>query len=105
MILVKHLVDIQGVRFLYTKKILELIYNHFVKGFDYRQFRKTDYRDHDACEYDNKKINLQFGGVTDAKKSSTQGEGSSGNRLINFNKLLQKEALVAIRLQQAQINF
>lgn len=36
MILVKHLVDIKGVRFLYTKKVLELLYHHFIKGFDYK---------------------------------------------------------------------
>lgn len=48
MILVKHLVDIKGVRFLYTKKVLELLYHHFIKGFDYKQFRKTDYIDLEA---------------------------------------------------------
>ena len=41
----KHLIDIKGVRFLYTKKILELTYQHLVKGFDYKQFRRTDYLD------------------------------------------------------------
>jgi len=42
---VKHLIDIKGVRYLYTKKILELLHQHLVKGFDYKQFRRTDYID------------------------------------------------------------
>ncbi len=28
-----------GIRFLYIKKIVELIHHHLVKGFDYKQFR------------------------------------------------------------------
>ena len=44
-ILVKHLIDIRGVRLLFTKKIFELIHNHTVKGFDYKQFKKTNYID------------------------------------------------------------
>lgn len=57
---VKHLIDIRGVRFLYTKKIVELIYHHIVKGFDYKQFRKTDYIDLEGEMNDNRNIFLQY---------------------------------------------
>jgi hypothetical protein len=40
---VKHLVDIRGVKFLYTKKVFELIIHHFVKGFDFSPYQKKDY--------------------------------------------------------------
>ena len=33
---VKHLIEIRGVRLLYTKKIIELIHHHFIKGFDFQ---------------------------------------------------------------------
>ena len=42
---VKHMIDIKGIRFLYTKYTLELIIHHLIKGFDYKKFRKTDFID------------------------------------------------------------
>jgi len=96
---VKHLIDIRGVRFLYTKKILELIHQHFVKGFDFKQFRKTDYIDINAENADNK-IFMNYDNAQAGRKQTDL----NNNRIFN-SKTLEKEALVAIRLQQAQINF
>jgi len=40
---VRHVVEINNLRFLYTVKIKELLLHHLVKGLDFKQFRKTDY--------------------------------------------------------------
>ena len=50
------------IRFLYTKKVLELLFHHFIKGFDYKQFRKTDYIDLEAQANNNqlRKIYLEY---------------------------------------------
>lgn len=42
---VKHMVDIKGIRLLYTKQTVELIIHHLVNSFDYEHFRKTDFID------------------------------------------------------------
>ena len=108
MIHVKHLIDIQGVRFLYTKKIVELIYHHFVKTFDYNQFRKTDYIDLESEVKENKNVFLEFDNTqAGRRKAGLKDAGekqSSKNRVINF-KALKKEALVALTLEQVQVNF
>ena len=105
----KHLIDIRGIRFLYTKKIVELIYHHLVKGFDYKQFRKTDYIDLEGELNDNRNIFLEFDNTqAGRRKANLNKEDANGNqqnnRDINF-KALKKEALVALRLEQAQVNF
>lgn len=43
--LVRHLLDVKNTRFLYTKRVNELLYHHIVSGFDYGKYRKTDYID------------------------------------------------------------
>jgi hypothetical protein len=40
---VRHVVEIENSRFLFTVKIKELLLHHLLKGFDFKQFRKTDY--------------------------------------------------------------
>ena len=39
------MIDVKGIRFLYTKQTLELIIHHLVTSFDYERFRKTDFID------------------------------------------------------------
>lgn len=34
-LIVKHLIDIKSIRFLYTKRTKELIIHHLIKGFKY----------------------------------------------------------------------
>jgi hypothetical protein len=53
---------------------VELIYHHLVKGFDYKQFRKTDYIDLEGELNDNRNIFLEF--------DNTQ----AGRRKANLNK-------------------
>jgi hypothetical protein len=101
-IYVKHLIDIQGVRFLYTKKILELIHHHLVKGFDYKQFRKTNFIDLDG-EFESRNIFLDYEHTMAGRRKNTANQTPS-NKMLNL-KALKKEALVALRLEQAQVNF
>jgi hypothetical protein len=42
-IIVKHKIDVKGIRFLYTKQTLELIIHHLINSFDYDRLRKTDF--------------------------------------------------------------
>ena len=42
-IFVRHLLDVKNTKFLYTKKIYELLDHHLVKGFDFAKFREVDY--------------------------------------------------------------
>lgn len=68
-IMVKHLIDIRGVRLLFTKKIFELIHSHTVKGFDYKQFKKTNYID--KCQInqeENRNIFLEFDNAQAGKR-------------------------------------
>ena len=46
-LLVKHLVGFKQLKFLFTKTTKELITHHLVSGFNYSQFRKTDFIDMD----------------------------------------------------------
>ena len=104
---VKHLIDISGVRFLYTKQVVELIYHHLIKGFDYKQFRKTDYIDLEQGENlgDTRNLFLDYDNTQAGRRNlKDQNESTQGSRTINF-KSLKKEALVALRLEQAQVNF
>jgi len=43
--LVRHLIEVKNVRFLFTSKVQELIMHHLVKGLNFKQFRKTDFID------------------------------------------------------------
>ena len=56
---VKHLIDIQGVRFLYTKKVLEMIHHHFFKGFDYKQFKPRKHHEQEE-NYESRNIFLDY---------------------------------------------
>lgn len=49
-LMVKHLIEVKGTKFLYTKRTKELIIHHLVKGFKYSQFRKTDFIDIEAAK-------------------------------------------------------
>jgi hypothetical protein len=45
---VKHMIDVKGVKFLYTQNTTELIIHHMVHSFNYAKLRKTDFVDVDA---------------------------------------------------------
>lgn len=102
MILAKHLIDIKGVRFLYTKKIHELIVHHFVKGFDYSKFRRTDYAD--SLKFKNAKHGLRDKKILESYDGSTRKGQKFYAETINYERLL-KECLIFGKLEQAQVNF
>ena len=60
---VKHMIDIQGIRLLYTKQTIELITHHLITSFDYERFRKTDFID-----LENSQDRYHYGGAG-ARKS------------------------------------
>ena len=41
--MVKHKIDVKGIRFLYTKQTFELIVHHLINSVDYDRLRKTDF--------------------------------------------------------------
>jgi hypothetical protein len=101
MILAKHLVDIKGVRFLYTKKIHELIQHHFVKGFDFSKFRRTDYAD---SLKKSQKHGLRDKRILESYDGSNRTGRKFDAETINYERLL-KECLICGKLEQAQVNF
>lgn len=42
------MIDVKGVRFLYTQKTIELITHHLVHGFNYSKLRESDFIDSEA---------------------------------------------------------
>lgn len=97
---VKHMIDVKGIRFLYTKQTLELIIHHLINSFDYEKFRKTDFID-----VENSQEKYHYG-VHGGKKSYTNNESSSYSKSDNLQnqtpinvKNLKKVALIAIRVE------
>lgn len=43
MLVVRHVIEVENVRILFTVKIKELIQHHIVRGLDFRHFKKNDY--------------------------------------------------------------
>ena len=96
---VKHLIDIQGVRFLYTKKVLEMIHHHFVKGFDYRQFRHKNKNDLD--DLNDRNMFLDYDNTIAGRRKPTKDSQDHSSKTFLNKQSLKKEALVALRLEQA----
>ena len=106
-LIVKHKIDVKGIRFLYTKQTLELIIHHLINSFDYNRLRKTDFIE---LETSGEKYNT---GINGGKKSHQHHDHSSshskGDSLINQTPInirsLRKVALIGIELEDPQINF
>jgi hypothetical protein len=99
---VKHMIDVKGIRFLYTKQTLELIIHHLINSFDYERFRKTDFID-----VENSGEKYHAAGAAQGKKhyhhndhssSNSKGESMINQTPINV-KTLRKVALIGIRIE------
>ena len=94
------MVDVKGIRFLYTQYTVELIVHHLIKGFNYKKFRKTDF-----VEVENsKENNVKRGNDNNSSNSKSESYIFGGNSSINL-KSLKKVALIGLRLEDPQINF
>lgn len=71
------MVDIKGIRLLYTKQTVELIIHHLVNSFDYERYRKTDFID-----VENSQDRYHYGGTQNGAKSGKDHSSSkSGDYL------------------------
>ena len=109
-ILARHLIEIKGTRFLYTKRTKELIIHHLVKGFKYSQFRKTDFIDLEANNDPKKYLKqYEYFQAGKSKKSTSNNDQHHASKDQEAQPLnmeeLRRVALVAIRLEDPQINF
>ena len=98
--LVKHMIDIKGIRFLYTKQTLELIIHHLVNSFDYQKFRENEFID-----VENSQEKFHYGihggkkaGLQDHSSSNSKNESYLNQTPINV-KNLKKVALAGIRVE------
>jgi hypothetical protein len=92
------MIDVKGIRFLYTKQTLELIINHLVHSFDYERFRKSDFIDIENSQ--DKYHFAPHGGkrVHEHSSSNSKGESHLNQTPINV-KNLRKVALIGIRVE------
>ena len=67
------MIDVKGIRFLYTKQTLELIIHHLVTSFEYERFRKTDFID-----VENSQDKYHYG-LHGGKKTHSHNDHSSSN--------------------------
>lgn len=99
---VKHMIDVKGIRLLYTKQTLELIIHHLVTSFDFERFRRTDFIDLDNSQE-------KFGNTGKKSNQDHSLSNSKGDSYINQTpinvKTLRKVALIGIRIEDPQINF
>lgn len=96
--IVKHMIDVSSIRFLYTKQTVELIHHHLVASFDYERFRKTDFIDIETSQD-------RFSRKPAAEQSSSNSKTEQGQQTPINVKLLRKVALVGIRVEDPQFNF
>lgn len=86
------MIDIKGIRFLYTNYTTELIYHHLVKGFNYGKFSKRT----EVVEGDSKEAKE----LKDKNKKETSCNNSKNESIaqepLNFSAL-KKVALIGIR--------
>lgn len=103
--LVRHLLDVKNTRFLYTKRVYELLHHHLVSGFDYTKYRKTDYINVDK-EMEKKRHFLDGYRENDANYYDKQSTLDNMNKVTNIDKQIaqQKEAYMSVRLINPQIN-
>jgi hypothetical protein len=100
------MIDIKGIRFLYTKQTLELIIHHLINSFDYEKYRKTDFID---VENSGERYHAAGGKKyhnhhNDHSSSNSKGESMISQTPINV-KTLRKVALIGIRIEDLQLNF
>ena len=63
------MIDVKGVRFLYTKQTCELIIHHLVKSFNYKKLRRNDYSNsHHEGDYNHKEGSSQDKKIKKLKK-------------------------------------
>ena len=103
-LLVKNLVSISGIKFLYTKKIKEQIIYHLVSGFDYKQFRKTDFIDVAQIKAHQKSLLNEYDKYYTLKYKNMMNKKYSDQKEIDMKDLM-KEAFFAIQIKDTQINF
>lgn len=61
------MIDVGGIRFLYTKQTVELIIHHLINNFDFEKHRKSDF------------IDIENNSGADYKFSHSRKEGSSSH--------------------------
>jgi hypothetical protein len=97
------MVDIKGIRFLYTKQTLELIIHHLINSFDYEKFRKTDFIDIENSPEGGGGGKFHYGaGGTGGKNdhsSSKSGDYLNANPTPIDVKNLRRVALIGIRVE------
>ncbi len=95
----KHMIDIKGIRFLYTKQTVELIIHHLINSFDYEKYRKTDFID---IENSGERYHAAGGKRhhhhNDHSSSNSRGDSTINQTPINV-KTLRKVALIGIRIE------
>jgi hypothetical protein len=104
-LLVKHKIDVKGIRFLYTKQTLELIIHHLINSFDYDRLRKTDF-----VELETSGEKYPHGGKkADQSSSNSKGDNTSGGLGVNQTPInvrsLRRVALIGIEVEDPQVNF
>lgn len=105
-IFVRHLLDVKNTRFLYTKRVYELLHHHLVKGFEYKKYRKTDYIDVDR--HMKKKRNFLDGfkqndqNYLPRKTELNRNLAASPQMIKGASE--QKDAFIGIRLINPQVN-
>jgi hypothetical protein len=77
---VKHMIDVKGIRFLYTKQTVELIINHLVHSFDYEKFRKSDFMD-----VENSQDRYHYGMSGTGKKNNNEQSSSNSKNEHHIN--------------------
>lgn len=96
---VRHCLEFEKVRLLYTNKIQELVVHHLIRGFNFKQFRKTEYAE--LVKRNNTKPVRDFldeyRGLYDSKKTRKEPK----EELRDHQK---KEAFFALILQDPQIS-
>ena len=100
---VRHLITVKNTRFLYTTKVHESINHHLVKGFNYGRYRKTDYIDEEQQKNKNRDFLERF--INDQEGAYDDEEQVANARNYDGAKQnLQKEAFLALRLINVQLN-
>ena len=105
---VSHLLDVKNTRFLYTKRIFELLHHHLVQGFNYKKYRKTDYID---VEQNLAKKRNFLDGYIDSEANYLTKEAEIDKKQAYMaisasakNKEFQKQAYIGVRFINPQIS-
>ena len=108
-LLVRHLLDVKNTRFLYSKRVYELLHHHLVNGFDFKKYRKTDYIDIEQEQA--KKRNFLDGFMESKANYTTSKGGAESNRRHTFSLSnvhsrsdIVKHGYMGVRLINTQLN-